>query len=90
MYRYEIAPSLQKELIVLSRRDPVLYEAAVKKMAQIARCENPHHYKNLRHNMKEHKRAHVKRHFVILFRVDDAERLIFFECLDHHGNVYLR
>jgi len=36
MYHSEIVPSLKSELNVLSRRDPILYEATLKKIVQIA------------------------------------------------------
>jgi len=40
--------------------------------------------------MKQYKRAHVKKHFVLLFRVNDAENKIVFEFLEHHNTIYTR
>jgi len=90
MYSSEIMPSLKEELAVLARRDPKLYEATIKKITQIVNGNSPHHYKNLRHDMKQYKRTHVRNSFVLLFHVDEHEKRITFECLEHHDDVYKR
>ncbi len=46
-------------------------------------------YKNLKHSLKEFKRIHIG-HFVLVFRLNKKENLIYFEDFDHHNNIYFK
>ncbi|RJQ39870.1 MAG: type II toxin-antitoxin system RelE/ParE family toxin [Nitrospiraceae bacterium] len=85
MYSFEIKDELEKSLRKLAKRDNQLYEAATKKILQIA--ENPVIGKPLRNVLKGKKRVHIG-HFVLIFSVDDKERKVTFLEFDHHDNVY--
>jgi len=71
----------------LKRKDPILAEALRKKIRQIELMESigVEHFKNLRGNLKEYKRAHVGS-FVLMFKVKDD--IIIFEDFRHHDNAY--
>ncbi len=89
-YSIERSDRLKKILRKLFRRDRKSYEAVLKKIEEILRCRNPHHYKNLSHDMKEFKRVHVAKHFVLTFKVDENKKTIKFYDFDHHDKVYKR
>ena len=86
MYAYQRSEALKKILKKLFKRDKVRYEAAFKKMEEIVL--NPQHYKNLQHDLKQFKRVHVDSSFVLVFKVDENTKTIFFEDIDHHDNIY--
>ena len=87
MYSYDIKPHLKKVLEKLSKRDKNQYEQVLKKIEEIIKSNIIDHYKNLRHDMKECKRAHIG-HFVLVFSFDSAQNLVSFEDFDHHDNIY--
>ncbi len=57
-------------------------------MAQIAESDFPAHYKNLRHRLKEYRRAHINGNLVLLFRIEEG--IIIFEDLVTHDEAYRR
>jgi mRNA-degrading endonuclease RelE of RelBE toxin-antitoxin system len=71
----------------LSKKDKSLYEQLIKKIDEIKRCYDIEHYKNLRHNMKDSKRAHIG-HFVLVFQFDKKTNTINFDDFDHHDRIY--
>ena len=87
MHHYEIEPSLQKILNKLSRKDRQLYEQVLKKVEEVINSFDAEHYKNLRYDMKDRKRAHIG-HFVLVFKFIKQENKIIFVDFDHHDNIY--
>ena len=45
------------------------------------------HYKNLKYDLKLYKRVHVGS-FVLVFRFDKENDLVYFTDFDHHDNIY--
>jgi len=88
MYAYERSDELKKILKKLVKKDKVRFEATLKKIQQV--CQNPLHYKNLQHDLKEFKRVHIDSSFVLVFKVDEAAKVIRFEDLDHHDVIYMK
>ena len=89
MYSYEIIPYLQQILNKLSKKDKVLYERVLNKVEEVITSRDVEHYKNLRHDMSDRKRAQVG-HFVLIFKFIKEENKIKFVDFDHHDNVYLK
>ncbi len=58
----------EKKLIKLYKKDKVMYEVVMKKIEEIVK--NPHHYKPLRHDLKNIRRVHIRKSFVLVFTVD--------------------
>ncbi len=88
LYRFELSDQLKKVLKKLIKKDKIKYEATLKKIEQV--CQNPQHYKNLQHGMKEFKRVHIDTSFVLVFKVDELAKKICFEELEHHDVIYER
>ena len=87
MYSYEVKPSLRKILNKISKKDSGLYKRVIEKISEIINSYDISHYKNLRYDLKEFKRAHVGP-FVLVFKHDKNKNLISFEDFDHHDNIY--
>ena len=44
--------------------------------------------KPLRHDLKGLKRVHLEKSFVLVFEVDEEEKMVRFLDLDHHDGIY--
>ncbi len=87
MYSYEVIPHLQRILNKLSRKDKDAYEQVLKKIEEIINSSDVEHYKNLRYDLSDKKRAHIG-HFVLVFSFAKSENKIKFLDFDHHDNIY--
>jgi len=87
MHNSEISEYLQEVMRKLSKKDKSLYEQLLKKIDEIKNCYNVEHYKNLRYNLKDSKRAHIG-HFVLVFQYNKATDTITFDDFDHHDVIY--
>ena len=90
MYRWERSDKLLKILKKLFKKDKSRYEAALNKINEVIKSENPTRYKNLCYELKAFKGVHIDTHFVLTFKVDEKKRLIRFEDLQHHDIIYRR
>jgi len=84
MYEILIEEKLQEILKKLFKKDKKLYEICLKKIEAIA--NNPEQYKPLRHDMKNIRRVHIAKSFVLTFRVE--KKSVKFLDFDHHDNIY--
>jgi len=89
-YKYDISEHLEETLKVIYKKDKTLYNAVFKKIEEIISRDTLaiDFYKNLRNDLKEYKRVHIMKSFVLIFKVYNAEEFILFERLDHHDNIY--
>ena len=87
MYNFDVSENLEKILNKLSKKDKDLYNQILKKIDEVIHSEDVEHYKNIRYNMQDSKRAHIG-HFVPIFQYKKEEDLILFDDFDHHDNIY--
>ncbi len=87
MYNFDVSENLEKILNKLSKKDKDLYNQILKKIDEVIHSEDVEHYKNLRYNMQDSKRAHIG-HFVLIFQYKKEEDIILFDDFDHHDNIY--
>jgi len=90
MYRWERSEKLIKILKKLFKKDKIRYDAALNKIYEVINSENPSRYKNLCYDLKEFKGVHIDTHFVLTFKVDENNKLIRFEDLQHHDVIHSR
>ena len=90
MYNWERSDKLIKILKKLFKKDKNRYEATLNKINEVVNSEDVNHYKNLSHDIKQFKRVHIDSHFVLVFKVDDRNKMIRFEDLQHHDTIYRR
>ncbi len=89
MLNYGVSKNLDKILLKLSKKDKKLHEQILKKINKITNSSDIEHCKNLRHDLKEFKRAHTGS-LVLAFRFDKKENLIYFTDFDHHDKIYFK
>ena len=86
MYDLELRKSVEKVFRKLAKKNPKQLGVIHKRIEEIRK--NPHRYKNLRRPLQHLKRVHVDKSFVLVFSVDDSEKVIVIENYDHHDNIY--
>ena len=84
---YKTSKNFDRILAKLQKKDKQLYENLFNKMNEILNTSNIEHYKNLRYDLKEYKRAQVG-HFVLIFKHDKSNNLVLFDDFDHHNKIY--
>ena len=84
---YKTSKEFDRLLVKLQKKDKQLYENLLNKMNEILNITDIAHYKNLRYDLKEFKRAHVG-HFVLVFKFDKTSGIVFFSDFDHHDKIY--
>lgn len=87
--QYKTSKNFDRILTKLEKKDKQLYENLFNKMNEILSSPDVEHYKNLRYDLKEYKRVQVG-HFVLVFKYDKLNDLVFFDDFDHHDNIYKR
>lgn len=90
MFDFDISDELKLIILKLEKKDKKKVEIINKKIKEIINCDNVsiNHYKNLRYDLKEFKRVHIDKNFVLTFKVDIPNNFILFVDFDHHDRVY--
>lgn len=90
MFRYALSDRLKLIITKLIRKDKKKVEIINKKIKEIVNndSETIKRYKNLRRDLKDFKRVHIDKHFVLTFNVDVKNNFILFYDFDHHDKVY--
>jgi YafQ family addiction module toxin component len=90
MFCFDLTDELKLKLYKLGKKDRLRAGIVNKKIREIISRdeETVEFYKNLRHDLKDYKRVHIDRNFVLVFKVDKERNFILFSDLDHHDNVY--
>ena len=86
MYELHITKALDKLFRKLAKKDSKQLDIILKKAGEVA--HNPNRYKNLRNPLQHLKRVHIDSSFVLLFTVDDQEKIVTLIDYDHHDNIY--
>ena len=87
MYDLDIKPEADKIFKKLSRKNPAQLLAIHKKIEEI--MLNPQHeYKFLRTPLQTFNRAHIDKHFVLIFKIDHNKKIVDVYYFDHHDKVY--
>ena len=91
-FSFDLSDELKIELKALSKKDRKIAEATNNKIKQIIASDDfsIEHYKNLKYSLKEYKRVHIAKSFVLLFKVFKNERHILFDKFKHHDSIYKR
>lgn len=90
MFDFNLTDELKLIIKKLVKKDKKKVEIINKKIKEIINSNHDsiNHYKNLRHNLREYKRVHIDRNFVLTFKVDIGNNFILFADFDHHDNIY--
>jgi len=90
MFDFNLSDELKFKIKKLVKKDKKKVEIINKKIKEIISCDldSINNYKNLKYNMKEFKRVHIEKSFVLTFKVDIKNNFILFVDFDHHDNIY--
>ena len=90
MLNFKLAPSLDKKLSKIKKKNKKEFENIKNKIMEIASSDELtiENYKNLKKPMQHLKRAHVNSHFVLTFNYDKNSKLITFIDYRHHNEAY--
>jgi YafQ family addiction module toxin component len=86
MYELVLRLSVEKKFKKLAKKDPKKLFLIWKKIDGI--IQDPHRYKNLKNPLNHLKRVHIDKSFVLIFSVDEKEKIVIIEEYDHHDDIY--
>ncbi|MFH1588194.1 MAG: addiction module toxin RelE [Candidatus Diapherotrites archaeon] len=91
-FSFDLSDELKATIKVLTKKDKKTVEIINKKIKQVINSDEftIEHYKNLRNELKEFKRVHIARSFVLLFKVFKEKKFILFDKFGHHDEIYKR
>lgn len=86
MYRLAIKESLDKKFKKLQKKDKEMLRLIDRKIQDI--LENPYRFKPLRKPLQNKRRVHVGGPFVLIYEINEEERIVTLLDFDHHDNIY--
>jgi YafQ family addiction module toxin component len=90
MFDFNLSDELRFIIKKLKKKDPKKVKIISKKIKQIISCDSEtiNHYKNLRYGLKNYKRVHIGKSFVLTFEADIKNNFILFVDFNHHDRAY--
>lgn len=90
MFDFDVSDELKLKIRKLLKRDRKKVEIISNKIKEIIGNDSTtiDHYKNLKRELKEYRRVHIDKHFVLTFKVDKQRNFILFVDFDHHDKAY--
>jgi len=85
MYSIVNSPKIDTIFKKLSKKNPKQLEAITKKLEETV--QNPHRFKPLSNIMKGVRRVHFGS-FVLVYSIDEKNKVVKLEDYDHHDNIY--
>lgn len=86
MYQLAIKEGLDKKFKKLQQKNKELLRLINGKVQDI--LVDPHRFKPLRKPLQNKRRVHVGGVFVLVYEVDEGEKLVTLLDFDHHDNIY--
>lgn len=92
MFDFDLSDELRELIAKLQKKDRVRAEALNKKIKEIINnnSDSIDRYKNCKYGLKDYKRVHIDRSFVLMFKVYKEKNMVLFWRLKHHDDVYRR
>ena len=90
MFDFDFSDELKLKIRRLLKKDKKKVEIINKKIKEIINNDkySINRYKNLKYNLKQFKRVHINKHFILTFKVDIEKKFILFVDFEHHDNIY--
>ncbi len=85
-YELKRKEHLDKIFSKLAKRGPPQFNALKKKIKQI--LIEPHRFKPLSASMKNTRRVHIHKSFVLAFKIDEKEKIVELLDYNHHNKIY--
>ncbi len=90
MFDFDISDELKILIRKLSKKDNIRVIILNKKIGEIIKNDKDSidKYKNCKYSLREYKRVHIDKSFVLLFKVYKEKNMIYFWRLKHHDDIY--
>ena len=85
MYSIQRSPKVVEIFKKLAKKNPRQLEIIMKKFEEVA--GSPHRFKPLSNIMKGFRRVHFGS-FVLIYSIDEKNKVVVLEDYDHHDNIY--
>ncbi len=85
-YDIIVSESADKKFSKLAKKNPEQMAIISKKVQQI--LQNPYHYKPLRGDLHGSRRVHIDSSFVLIYDIDEDNKLIRVLDYAHHDVIY--
>ena len=86
MYKLAIKESLDKKFKKLQKKDIEMLRLIDRKVQDI--LADPYRFKPLRKPLQNKRRVHVGGSFVLVYEINEKEKLVILLDFDHHDNIY--
>ena len=86
MYKLVVKESLDKKFKRLQKKDKEMLRLINRKVQDI--LEDPHRFKPLRKPLQNKRRVHVGGSFVLIYEINEKEKIVTLFDFDHHDNIY--
>jgi YafQ family addiction module toxin component len=86
MYKLAVKGSLDKKFKKLQKKDKEMLRLINRKVQDI--LEEPHRFKPLRKPLQNKRRVHVGGSFVLIYEINEKEKIVTLFDFDHHDNIY--
>ncbi|MBA7498165.1 hypothetical protein ES704_03439 [subsurface metagenome] len=86
MYKLAVKESLDKKFKRLQKKDKEMLRFIDKKVQDI--LEDPYRFKTLRKPLQNKRRVHVGGSFVLIYEINEKEKIVTLFDFDHHDNIY--
>ena len=86
MFKLAIKESLDRKFKRLRTKDKEMLQLIEKKVSEI--LTDPYRFKPLRKPMQNKRRVHVGGPFVLIYEINEKEKLVTLLDFDHHDNIY--
>jgi YafQ family addiction module toxin component len=86
VYKLAIKESLDKKFKKIAKKDKEMLQLINQKVQDIL-CD-PYRFKPLRKPLQNKRRVHVGGSFVLIYEINEREKIVTLFDFDHHDNVY--
>ena len=86
MYRLAIKEKLDKKFKKLQKKDKEMLHIINRKVQDI--ITDPYRFKPLRKPLQNKRRVHVGGSFVLIYEINENDKIVTLLDFDHHDNIY--
>jgi YafQ family addiction module toxin component len=86
MYKLAVKESLDKKFKRLQKKDKEMLRFINRKVQDI--LEDPYRFKPLRKPLQNKRRVHVGGSFVLIYEINEKEKIVTLFDFDRHDNIY--
>jgi YafQ family addiction module toxin component len=86
VYKLAIKENLDKKFKKLQKKGKEMLRLIERKVRDI--LEDPYRFKPLRKPLQNKRRVHIGGSFVLIYEVNEEEKIVTLFDFDHHDNVY--